>query len=122
MFKFLLRFSVLAAFALFATEAQAHAHLKASDPAAEATVPASPPTLKLTFSTPLVAKFSGVKLTDADGKEIALGEATTDPADNKILLVPVPAPLAPGEYTLDWHAVAVDTHRMKGSYKFTIKP
>lgn len=119
MFKFLLYFSVLA---VFATAAQAHSHLKASDPAADATVPASPPTLKLTFSMKLVAKFSGVKLTGADGKEVTLGEAATDPTDSKILLVPVPAPLAAGQYTVDWHVVAVDTHRMKGSYKFTIKP
>ena len=122
MFKVLLRFGLLAALALFATAAQAHSHLNASEPAAGATVPTSPPMLKLTFSTPLVAKFSGVKLTNAAGKEVTLGEPATDPADNKILLVPVPTPLAPGEYTLDWHVVAVDTHRMKGSYKFTIKP
>ena len=122
MFTLLSRLGVIAAFALFAATAQAHSHLKASEPAEGATVAASPATLKLTFSMPLVAKFSGVTLTDAAGKQVDLGTPATDPADNKILLVPVPAPLAAGEYTVDWHVVAVDTHRMKGTYKFTIKP
>lgn len=121
MFKILSRLGLAAAFAFFATAALAHSHLEASDPAADATVPASPAALKLTFSMPLVAKFSGVTLTDAAGHEAALGTLATDPVDNKILLVPVPAPLAAGEYTVDWHVVAVDTHRMKGTYKFRIK-
>ncbi|MCE9523254.1 MAG: copper homeostasis periplasmic binding protein CopC [Alphaproteobacteria bacterium] len=122
MFDRLSRFCVLAVFATFASVAQAHSHLQAAEPAVDAVVQASPPALKLTFSMKLVAKFSGVKLLDSKGNEVPLGAAPTDPANNKILIVPVPAPLAAGEYTVDWHVVAVDTHRMKGTYKFTIKP
>ncbi|MGU7670331.1 copper resistance protein CopC [Escherichia coli] len=28
--------------------------------------------------------------------------------------------LAPGDYKVDWHAVSDDTHRVKGSYSFSV--
>lgn len=105
---------------LSASIAQAHSHLKASDPAADSTVAASPAAIHLTFSMPIVAKFSGIRLVDGTGKEIPVGEATIDPQDSKQLIVPVQSQLSPGDYTVEWHVVAVDSHRMTGSYKFRI--
>lgn len=115
------RLAIAAAFAAFSLAAQAHSHLKTSEPAADAQV-ASPAMLKLTFSMAIVAKFSGAKLKDAAGQEVALGDTATDPADNHILIVKVPAVLKPGTYTVDWHVVAVDSHRMTGSYAFKVVP
>ncbi len=47
----------------------AHAHLKAQQPAANATVDASPEALILTFSEGIEPAFSGVTLTGPDGKK-----------------------------------------------------
>jgi methionine-rich copper-binding protein CopC len=53
---------------------------------------------------------------------VETGPAASDPKDRKQLIVPVKAALAPGRYTVEWHAVSEDTHRVKGSYSFEVKP
>ena len=42
--------------------------------------------------------------------------------NNTTLMVPVSGTLAPGIYTVEWHALSGDGHKTHGSYKFTIKP
>ena len=101
--------------------ALAHPKLTATVPAADAQ--AQPPQeIRLSFSEALVAKFSGLDLKDKEGKRIETGPAASDPKDRKQLIVPVKAVLAPGRYTVEWHAVSEDTHRVKGSYFFEVKP
>ena len=51
---------------------------------------------------------------------VAAGKATTDPANEKLLVVPIKDQLAPGDYKVEWHAVSDDTHRVKGSYSFSV--
>ena len=76
--------------------------------------------ITLDFSERIVAKFSGAVVEDGDGRKVATGQATTDAADPRRLIVPLASPLAPGRYSVDWHAVSDDTHRVKGRYSFTI--
>jgi methionine-rich copper-binding protein CopC len=109
------------ALAATAPPAVAHPKLVKSDPAAAAVVASSPKELRLSFTEGLVAKFSGVEVKDQPGQKIETGSAAPDPADKKQLVVPVPTPLAEGVYEVDWHAVAADTHRIQGSYSFTVK-
>jgi hypothetical protein len=42
-------------------------------------------------------------------------------ADGKTLIGTLKAPLPVGSYTLGWHVVTADTHRVEGSYSFTVK-
>ena len=42
-------------------------------------------------------------------------------SDKKQLVVALPKPLGDGVYKVTWHAVGDDTHRVQGSYSFTIK-
>ena len=107
--------------ALAATTASAHPKLVTSDPAAEAVVDNSPKELRLKFNEDLVPKFSGAEMKNQQGQKVEIGSAASDPADKKQLVVPVPTPLAEGVYQVDWHAVAADTHRIHGSYSFTVK-
>ncbi len=115
---------------LSATAARAHPILEATEPASDkangAAEPqhgtSSPTTIRLTFSEGVMAKFCGLELKDSDGTRITTGPAATDSADGKRLLVPLKAPLAAGRYTVTWHAVSEDTHRVKGEYTFTIAP
>ncbi|WP_164736442.1 copper homeostasis periplasmic binding protein CopC [Rhizobium vallis] len=103
-----------------ASQALAHAHLKTSSPAEKASV-VSPGELDLTFTEELNLKFSGVKVTDPDKKEITLGDAALKD-DDKVLAVPISGTLAPGNYTVDWHVLSTDGHKTSGIYTFTVKP
>ncbi len=115
----------MAVVALFAasvmtTAAIAHPTLKSATPPAEGAAARAPNEIRLSFSEGVIPKFSGVELKDQNGKRIATGPATTDPKDRKQLVVPLKAPLQAGAYTVDWHVVSVDTHRVKGSYSFKV--
>lgn len=110
-----------------ATAAEAHPRLIAASPAVNATI-ASTNELKLTFSEALVAQFSGmnVLMTDMPGMKMtspmSVGAVTsTVAADGKTLVGTLKAPLPAGTYTLGWHAVTADTHRVEGNYSFTVK-
>jgi methionine-rich copper-binding protein CopC len=108
------------AICLLATSANAHPKLKTASPAADVASKVSPTEIKLTFSEGVIARFSGLEIKDEAGKIVAGGAAATDPKDKKQLVVPLPAPLAAGHYTVTWHAVSEDTHRVEGKYSFTV--
>lgn len=101
---------------LAASPALAHAKLKSSDPAAGSHVK-SPNMVRLVFAEPLEPAFSGAELLDPAGKVIpvpkSVGGAT-------ITLLPLA--LKPGSYKVTWHAVGHDTHRLIGSFGFTVVP
>ena len=111
--------AVLAMGAL-AGSANAHPKLKSASPAADVSSKVSPKEIKLNFSEGVIAKFSGLELKDEAGKTITTGAPMNDPGDRKQLVVPLPAPLTAGRYTVTWHAVSEDTHRVKGEYSFEV--
>ena len=104
-----------------ATAALAHPKLVKSDPAANAVVSTAPKELRLSFNEELVPKFSSADVKDQKGQKIEIGTAAPDPLDKKQLVVPMSKPLAAGTYKVEWHAVAADTHRVQGTYSFTVK-
>jgi copper resistance protein C len=55
---------------------------------------------------------------DSEGKNQALGPPIYG-SDGATMSVKV-APLKPGDYTVKWAVLCVDTHRTFGSYTFTI--
>lgn len=98
----------------------AHAHLHAASPADKA-VTAAPTEIDLTFTEELNLAFSGAELLGPDGKAIKLGDGTLKEG-GKLLMVPISAPLAPGDYKVNWHVLSTDGHKTNGSYGFTVKP
>ncbi len=102
------------------TAAFAHAHLQKATPAVGGTV-ASASEIRLEFSEGVEPRFSGVTLTGAGGASVPLGQAKVEAGDQKVLIVPIAKPLAPGAYTVHWHAVSVDTHHTQGTFGFTVK-
>jgi methionine-rich copper-binding protein CopC len=108
------------AISLLPTAANAHPKLMSASPAADVSSKASPTEIKLNFSEGVIAKFSGVEIKNESGKTIPTGGPVTDPKDQKQLAVPLPAPLAAGRYTVNWHAVSEDTHRVKGEFSFRV--
>jgi methionine-rich copper-binding protein CopC len=108
------------AISLLATAANAHPKLNSASPAADVSTKVSPTEIKLNFSEGVIAKFSGIELKDEAGKTIATGAPANDPKNQKQLVVPLAAPLMAGHYTVTWHAVSEDTHRVKGEYSFGV--
>jgi methionine-rich copper-binding protein CopC len=102
------------------TAAFAHAQLERATPAVGGTV-APPSEVRLEFSEGVEPRFSGVKLTAANGAAVTLGAATVEAGRQNVLIVPIAKPLSPGVYTVHWHAVSVDTHHTQGTFEFTVK-
>ena len=105
---------------LLSGAAYAHPEFQAADPAPGAATTASPKQIRITFNENVIPKLSGAEVKDQTGKIIATGKAATDPANKKSLVVPVNEQLPPGDYKVEWHAVSDDTHRVKGSFSFSV--
>jgi hypothetical protein len=98
--------------------ALAHAKLVSSSPAANQAVTPAPTSLTLKFSESIEVRFAQVTLSDASGTAVKTGAVTQDPDDRAMLIVPLAAPLAAGQYTVSWQIVAADGHKTKGTYHF----
>jgi hypothetical protein len=99
-----------------AAPCMAHAKLTSSTPANNAKLTEAPKTLTLTFSE--AAQLAVLKLTH-DGKEIPVALDKGAKAGQTFTLT-LPA-LSPGNYTVQWSALAADDgHVTKGSFTFSI--
>ena len=121
------RLATLTAFALLgvANAAYAHPKLMSATPAPNATV-AAPGRVELHFSEKLMPKFSGADLmmTAHGGKAhapIKVAGTASVGGDGRTLVVTPKSPLGAGRYSIAWHVVSVDTHRVAGSYAFAVK-
>jgi methionine-rich copper-binding protein CopC len=102
-----------------ASGALAHAKLVKSDPPAGGEAK-DKSNIALTFSEEISGKLSGAEVKDASGAKVA-SSSMADQGD-KGLMVMMKAPLKPGDYKLDWHAVASDDgHRTTGTFAFSVK-
>jgi copper resistance protein C len=108
------------ALSVAASAAFAHALLEKATPGVGSTVTGASE-LRLEFSEGVEPKFTNATITGAGGA-VPLGRPAVDPSDNKILIMKIEKPLAAGAYTVNWHAVSVDTHHTQGSFAFTVKP
>ena len=110
------------ALAVWAPQARAHASLKTSDPAANASLTTSPSQILLTFTEPPDPSLSIVKVVDASGKPApGVGAARPVAGQSDQLSVPVRTPLPKGVYTVNWRSVsAVDGHVEVGAFAFGV--
>lgn len=114
------RLGLALALALAASQALAHAHLKTASPADGATV-AAPAEITLGFTEELEVKLSNITVKDARGETVSVAAAEAVPGDRKALKVRL-KPVPPGAYSVEWAATSVDTHRVTGQYRFTVRP
>lgn len=82
-------------------------------------VQSAPTEVGMWFTQELEPAFSTIEVTDASGKSATSGAAHLDAHDATVLEVPL-AKLAPGEYTVSWRVVSVDTHVTEGRFKFRV--
>jgi methionine-rich copper-binding protein CopC len=111
----------------FADVAEAHTRVVTSAPAANATVP-SMRTISISFNERTVPAFSGAEVVMtampgmASHSRMKLNGMTMSwSADGKTLTLTAGRPFPKGTYQVTWHAAGTDTHRMQGSYTFTVK-
>jgi methionine-rich copper-binding protein CopC len=95
----------------------AHAFLDHAEPRVGSTV-ASPAALTLHFTEPVEPAFSRLEIVGSDGAPVKAG-SVEHPAP-AVLRVTLP-PLPPGDYTVEWAVVSVDTHATAGRFTFSVK-
>jgi copper resistance protein C len=109
---------LLCIFLITVPAALAHTHPVSMTPAANSTI-APPNSITINFSGDLEPKFSSITLTNASGKVVSVAKSVVSSTDAKVMTLALPK-LPAGVYTVTWVAVAVDSHREKGDYKFTV--
>ena len=101
-------------------DAGAHAGPRQSDPAAGATLGATPQVIRLTFSERPDPALSSIRVLDTGGAAFHAGRPEPLAGDPLSLAVGV-RPLPRGVYTVSWRIVsAVDGHATAGSYVFGV--
>jgi len=122
-----LAMTALCAALVLPAAAFAHPKLLASMPAADATV-AAPTQLVLRFSERLMPKLSdaAIVMTGMPGmaNHAAMpvgGTVSTIGADGNSLVMTPKKALPAGSYRVDWHVVSTDTHRVAGTYAFSVR-
>ncbi|MFL5259423.1 MAG: copper homeostasis periplasmic binding protein CopC [Hyphomicrobiales bacterium] len=98
--------------------ALAHAKLLSSEPAENGMAMPPPTKIRLKFSEPIEVKFAKIEIAGPDKKPVAIGPLKLDEKDDTVVIVPLAAPLADGDYTVNWQVVAKDMHKTKGSFGF----
>ena len=114
-----LSLTIVVALVSTAGAAAAHSFPEHEDPSAGATVAAAPAQVTIKYDAPIEALFDSLQVLDAAGRNKAAGAPQVS-ADGHELSVAI-APLSPGEYTVKWRVVCIDTHHTEGSYSFTVQ-
>ena len=98
--------------------ASAHSFPEKETPSAGQKVASPPSEIVINFDAPIEKLFAKLEVAGADGANQAVG--TPQISDDGIRMsVKVPA-LKPGDYTVKWAVVGIDTHHTQGSYTFTV--
>jgi methionine-rich copper-binding protein CopC len=98
--------------------AAAHSFPEEQHPSAGQTLSAPPSEIQIKFDAPIEKLFAKLQVIGADNKDYAVGDPLI--SDDGIELSSKVAPLKPGEYTVKWAVVCIDTHHTQGSYSFTV--
>ena len=100
----------------FSSSAVAHNELLKTDPAAKATVKASPARIQFWFEEEPDMSVTKVMVKGPSGPV----PATVHITSAKVLAADFKSKLAPGEYTVTWQTAGDDSHISKGQFSFTV--
>jgi len=98
--------------------ASAHSFPEQETPSAGQRLSAPPSEVTIKFDAPIEKLFAKLEVLDTDGKPETTGPPQVDPT--ALTLSVKVAALKPGEYTVKWGVVCVDSHHTEGSYVFTV--
>jgi methionine-rich copper-binding protein CopC len=99
--------------------ASAHSFPEQEVPPAGATLTEPPAQVAIKYDAPIEKLFASLEVLNSAGQNVAMGQPEVSP-DGWQLSVPVNK-LQPGEYTVQWRVVCIDTHHTQGSYSFTVE-
>lgn len=107
--------------AVFTGSAVAHAHadLSFSTPEDGAALDVAPAEVRLTFNEELFAELVEISVLDANGDLVMATEAEQTPPPGTDVIVPWPADLPPGEYSVAYRVVSEDGHPVTGTITFS---
>jgi copper resistance protein C len=101
-----------------ATVVLAHSFPEEESPPAGQTLGAPPAEVRIRFDARIEKVFATLQVLDAAGNDHTLGAPVV--SANRVELTSKVDTLKPGEYTVKWAVVCVDTHHTEGSYSFKI--
>jgi copper transport protein len=110
---------VLLGLLIGASPASAHAELLSSFPGNQELLVEAPAEIALQFTESVDPIEPGIRLVDADGNEVELG-ALSQTAGTDRMRAAVPTTLDDGTYVVAWQAVSADSHRVRGSFTFSV--
>jgi methionine-rich copper-binding protein CopC len=77
-----------------------------------------PSQVTIKYDAPIEKLFASLQILGPASKDEAVGESEIS-SDQSTLSVKVSA-LKPGDYTVRWRVVGIDSHQTQGSYNFTV--
>lgn len=78
--------------------------------------------VRLWFNQVPQDKATSIRVLDAAGTAVALGDVTPDASDAKVQVAKVPASLPAGTYTVAWRTMSPDGHVVRDQFGFTVAP
>lgn len=99
--------------------ASAHAELLSSFPGNQELLEVAPSEIALQFTEAVDPIEPGIRLLGADGDDVEIG-AVDQSAGSDRMRASVPATLDDGTYVVAWQAVSADSHRIRGSFTFSV--
>jgi copper resistance protein C len=120
-FRFLTGPSLICGFVLFLLPAAAwaHAYPESVWPPDGATVTEPPAEVRIKFTEGVELEFSRIEVKNAGGQRVSKGKVRRLSADTLAVEL---LSLGPGNYTIEWQVLSVDTHITDGVLRFTIQP
>ena len=110
--------AILGAIVAGVSAAAAHSFPESESPSAGETINAPPSQVTIKYDAPIEKLFASLEVLDNAGQNKAAGPADVSP-DGWKLSVNLDK-LKPGDYTVKWHVVCIDSHRTEGSYSFSV--
>jgi hypothetical protein len=98
--------------------ASAHSFPQKETPSAGQRLSAAPSEVMIKFDAPIEKLFAKLEVISADGKFETVGQPLVDPS--AMTLSATLEPLKPGDYTVKWGVVCIDSHHTEGSYVFSV--
>jgi copper resistance protein C len=98
--------------------ASAHSFPQEETPSAGQRISAPPSEVTIKFDAPIEKIFAKLEVLGADGKPETIG--SPEVGSSALTLSVKVAALKPGDYTVKWGVVCIDSHHTEGSYVFTV--
>ncbi len=98
--------------------ASAHSFPQQETPSAGERLSAPPSEVTIKFDAPIEKVFAKLEVLGANGKPETIGSPEVD--SSALMLSVKVAALKPGDYTVKWGVVCIDSHHTEGSYVFTV--